>query len=69
MFLSFLCISAFLRLALAARSEVVARDDYWLPTIHEVTVGGLLGDPKTPNLAFNPAVIQAKKGEIVRFTL
>lgn len=68
MFLSFLCISAFLRLALAARSEVVARDDYWPPTIHEVTVGGLLGDAKTPNLAFNPAVIQAKKGEIVRFT-
>ena len=69
MFLSFLYISTFLRLAFAARSDVVARDDYWSPTIHEVTVGGFLGDAKTPNLAFSSAVIQAKKGEIVRFTL
>lgn len=37
--------------------------------IHDVAVGGLQADGKTPMLAFTPNVVYAAVGDQVRFTL
>lgn len=40
-----------------------------LAAIHDVTVGGLQADGKTPLLQYTPNVVYAEVGDQVRFTL